>query len=102
MTDRLRRAFLRPRAVRADSGFKVEVLGMTRVRYSYGERTATVPAEPILIDEGQFKGKRGWAVAVSLLTKWDDGESFSDEERELIQSRTKQALIFMGVPHLVG
>ena len=75
---------------------------MTRVRYSDGERTATVPAEPILIDEGQFKGKTGWAVPVSLLTKWDDGNAFSEEERELIQSRTQQALIFMGVPHLVG
>ena len=102
MSDTFRRVFLRPRAVRADSGFRVEVLGMLRVRYSDAGRTATIPAEPVTIDQGQFKGKTGWAVAVSLLTKWDDGTSFSEEERALIQSRTKQALVFMGVPHLIG
>jgi len=69
--------------------------------YGSRERKATISAEATLMEEGQFKGKRGGQYRVSLLTKWDHGKSFSDEERELIQFRTKQALIFMGVPHLV-
>jgi hypothetical protein len=101
MADIFRRKFLRARSVRANSGFEVEFHGMHKVRYSEAGQTATFAAEPAVLERGIFKGKRGWIIALSQLAKWDDGTAFSVEQRELIHRRSKDALTFMGVPHVI-
>jgi hypothetical protein len=94
------RKLLRPRSVRHDSGFKVEFEGMLKVRYSEPKRSVTFWAEPAVIEEGEFKGQRGWIVAISQPCKWDDGTPFGQTEQNLIRERSKEALRFMGVPHI--
>lgn len=94
------RKLLRPRAVSHDAGFEVEFKGMSRVRYSEPKRSVTFWAEPTLIEKGEFKGQRGWIVAISQPSKWDDGSALGETERDLIQERSKEALRFMGVPHV--
>ena len=94
------RKLLRARAVRNDAGFEVQFEGMLRVRYSEAGRSMTFPAEPATIEQGEFRGKRGWLVAISQPTKWDDGTLLRETERKLIQERTRDALRFMGVPHV--
>jgi hypothetical protein len=95
------RKLLRPRAVRSD-GFEVEFKGMVRVRYSEPGRAVTFCAEPAIIEQGEFKGSHGWLVAISQPTKWDDGATLSEAERALVQERSREALKFMGVPHVTG
>ena len=94
------RKFLRPRAVRNDAGFEVEFLGMVKVRYREPEKSVTFWAEPAVIEQGEFKGKNGWIVAITRPTKWDDGTPLNESEHKLIQGRTRDALKFMGVPHV--
>ncbi len=62
----------------------------------------TFCAEPGVIEQGKFKGRRGWLVALSRPTEWDDGTPLSETDRVLIQERSKDALEFMGVPHVAG
>lgn len=100
MTYSFHRKFLRPRAVWNDEGFEVEFVGMFRVRYSENGRSVTFPAEPAVIEVGEFRGKRGWLVAISKPTSWDDGTPLSDAERVSVQERSKDALGFMDVPHV--
>jgi hypothetical protein len=100
MTYAFHRKFLRPRAVRNDAGFEVEFKGMVNVRYSELGRSVTFPAEPAILEQGEFKGAHGWYVAVSKPTNWDDGTPLTKPERELVQERGRDALKFMGVPHI--
>ena len=101
MTNAFHRKFLRPRAVRHDAGFEVEFKGMLRVRYSEPQGSVTFWSEPATIETGEFQGRQGWIVAISQPTKWDDGTPLGETERHLIQERSKEALRFMGVPHVV-
>jgi hypothetical protein len=94
--------FLRPRSVRNDAGFEVGFEGMLKVRYSEPGRSVTFSAEPVVIEQGTFKGRHGWLVAVSSPTSWDDGTPLSGTDRVLIQERSRDALKFMGVPHVAG
>jgi hypothetical protein len=94
------RKFLRPRAVSNDDGFEVEFKGMLKVRYSERGKSVTMWAEPATIQSGEFKGRRGWIVSISRPTKWDDGTPLDEPERSLIQERSRDALKFMGVPHV--
>jgi len=102
MTQAFHRKLWRFRAVRNDAGFEVEFKGMVRVRYSEPGRSVTFCAEPAVIEQGKFKGRHGWLVAISRPTKWDDGTQLSETERVLIQERSKDALEFMGVPHIAA
>jgi hypothetical protein len=74
---------------------------MLAVRYSEAKRSVTFCAEPAVIEEGEFKGQRGWLVAISQPSNWDDGTPFLNTERHLIQERSKDALRYMGVPCIV-
>jgi hypothetical protein len=94
------RKFLRFRAVRNDAGFEVEFKGMQRVHYAEAGRSVTFWAEPAILVHGEFKGRRGWLVAISTPSNWDDGTPLSEAERKLIQERSRDALKFMGVPHV--
>src|ERR1017187_10683094 len=94
------RKFLRPREVHNDDGFDVEFKGMETVRYSEPGRSVTFCAEPAIIEQGQFKGRRGWLVAISKPTARDDGTPLTESELKLVQERGRDALRFMGVPHI--
>jgi hypothetical protein len=58
-------------------------------------------SEPIIIETGEFKGRRGSTIAISQPTNWDDGTPLTEPERSLVQERSRDALKFMGVPHVV-
>src|ERR1700732_1348418 len=91
MTQAFHRRLWHLRAVRNDAGFEVEFKGTVRVRYSEPGRSVTFCAEPAFIEQGKFKGRHGWLVAISRPTKWDDGTQLSETERVLIQERSKDA-----------
>jgi hypothetical protein len=94
------RKFLRPRWVVSDEGFEVRFLGMTKVRYSEGERSVWFWAEPVIIVQGEFKGQGGWQVALSKPSRWSNGMPLEEAEQKLVQDRTRDALEFMHVPYV--
>jgi hypothetical protein len=87
--------------VRSDAGFEVEIRGRDAVRYSEQGKAVTFGADLSIMERGEFKGKWGRIVAISKPCAWDDGTPLEGAEREAVQERTKEALKFMGVPHIV-
>lgn len=75
----------------SSSGFSVEVLGRTGLRYSEGGRTA-------LIDSEVLSGEYGIWIDGNSLTKWDqpDGSPISAAERGRILDNVKRAFDFFG------
>lgn len=80
-----------PNMHESSSGFSVEVLGRTGLRYSEGSRTA-------FIDSEVLSGEHGIWIDGNSLTKWDqpDGSPISDTERDRILDNVKRAFDFFG------
>ena len=81
----------RPNRIESDSGFFVEVLGQTGLRYGEGKRTAFVDSELLAAGSGIF------AFANSL-KQWDppDESLIDDAERARILGNIKRAFEFCG------
>ena len=92
--------FLRPRWVYNEAGFEVRFVGMLEVRYSEKRGSVNFWAEPVVLERGEFKGRRGWLVGISKPSDWSDNTSLNDAEKKTVQDRTRDALQFMRVPYL--
>ena len=86
--------FSEPRAnlIESDSGFSVEVLGRTGLRYSEGARTAFVDSE-VLAEPGAI------LVYRDSMKRWDppnQSDVLDDSDRERIIENIKHAFEFRG------
>jgi hypothetical protein len=86
-----------PNRIESNSGFFIEVLGRTGLRYGEGNRTAFVDSELLASDAGIF------AIAASL-KKWDEPDEavISDSERARILGNIKRAFEFCGHKIQIG
>ena len=81
----------RPNLITSDSGFSVEVLGRTGLRYTEDDRT-------MLIDS-QVLARHGIALYRSSLRRWEppnDSLPIDEDQRNRIVENIRQAFIFMG------
>ena len=87
----------RPNRIESDSGFFVEVLGRTGLRYGEGGQTAFVDSELLA-------GSAGIYALADSLKQWDspDGSSIDEPERARILGNIKRAFEFCGHKIQIG
>ena len=82
----------RPSFISSDSGFSVEVLGRTALRYTEAYRA-------MLIDSEELARPHGLALYRSSLRRWEppnDSLPIDEDERNRIVENIRQAFMFMG------
>ena len=82
----------RPNLITSDSGFSVEVLGRTGLRYTEDDRT-------MLIDSEVLARPHGIALYSSSLRRWEppnDSLPIDEDERNRIVENIRQAFMFNG------
>ena len=81
----------RPNLITSDSGFSVEVLGRTGLRYTEDDRTMLIDSEVL--------ARHGIALYRSSLRRWEppsDSLPIDEDERNRIVENIRQAIMFMG------
>ena len=81
----------RPNLITSDSGFSVEVLGRTGLRYTEGDRTMLIDSEVL--------ARHGLALYSSSLRRWEppnDSLPIDEDERNRIVENIRQAFMFNG------
>lgn len=81
----------RPNLIESSTGYTVEVLGMTGIRYTEGDAAYFVDSE-LLAPPGAI------AVFASSVRRWDDppGASVGEQERQRILENILRAFEFKG------
>jgi Immunity protein 74 len=84
----------RVNVIESDTGFSIEVLGRTGMRYHEGERT-------LLVDSEVLAPGKGIAVFSKSIKEWDpphSGESITAEKRAEIVDNIRRAIEFQNQP----
>jgi hypothetical protein len=87
----------RVNVVKSDSGYLVEVLGRTGMKYSEGERSMFVDSEVLSVG-------KGIQIFTKSIKKWDPPhheEPISPEKRAAIVNNIREAIQFQNEPFVV-